>query len=247
MEVSEHWKLCSEFTIVQAGLIIAGYDPEDLQFCEDHVIRQQTIGYTAARTALFHAVRSGSLPTTYVGYESVGEGFNYQKLIDPYTTTVSSAELRDFLRARGSQCDFFESAASDRSTAWEPNHPQFPRKLDVAVKAWTAVAGDRQALRGKSPKQALEKWLTEHAQELGLLKSDGTPNRSGIEDISKVANWKPEGGAIPTPSAEPETPAPANDERFGFTAAPRGDGRPRPRPAGPRESFSADLDDEIPF
>ncbi|MND07504.1 hypothetical protein D3C83_295210 [compost metagenome] len=53
---------------------------------------------------------------------------------------------------------------------------------------------------GKSPKQALEKWLREHALEFGLTTEDGSPNGTGIEEAAKVANWQPGGGAPKTPS-----------------------------------------------
>ena len=54
-------------------------------------------------------------------------------------------------------------------------------------------------MEGKTPKQALLKWLGEHAAEFELAGEDGKPNESGIEEIAKVANWKPEGGAPKTP------------------------------------------------
>ena len=55
-----------------------------------------------------------------------------------------------------------------------------------------------------------------------------------------MANWKPEGGATPTPSAA-KVESPARP----LIRLP--DPRPAVRESGPRETFSADLDDEIPF
>jgi hypothetical protein len=51
---------------------------------------------------------------------------------------------------------------------------------------------------GKHPKGALSKWLREHAAELGLSDDDGKPNETGIEEVAKVANWQPGGGAPKT-------------------------------------------------
>ena len=53
---------------------------------------------------------------------------------------------------------------------------------------------------GKTPKQAIEKWLREHASEYGLTGADGNPVVAAIEQISKVSNWRPEGGAAKTPT-----------------------------------------------
>ena len=66
------------------------------------------------------------------------------------------------------------------------------------------------------------------------MNRDGAPNKGGIEEICKVANWKPEGGATPTPtSVQAEivaSPAP-RPSRDGYEYQPR----------------DFELDDEIPF
>ncbi len=73
---------------------------------------------------------------------------------------------------------------------------RYAPKLAAAVKAWRAVVDPN----GKHPRTALEDWLTQNAAELELLKADGTPNKGGIEEIAKVANWRMEGGAPKTPT-----------------------------------------------
>ena len=69
--------------------------------------------------------------------------------------------------------------------------------LAAAVKAWQAVTDPK----GKSPKQALDKWLREHAADFGLTDDEGNPVNQAIEDCSKIANWQPGGGAAKTPGA----------------------------------------------
>ncbi|MNW19515.1 hypothetical protein D3C71_2195380 [compost metagenome] len=71
--------------------------------------------------------------------------------------------------------------------------------MAAAVDAWTSIYSNPELLSGKSPKTALLKWLNEHASEYGLTKEDGMPNATAMEEIAKVANWKPEGGASKTP------------------------------------------------
>jgi len=83
-----------------------------------------------------------------------------------------------------------------------PGHffsPYYAPKLAAANDAWKAVTSDKTWLRGRSPKKAIELWLKENAARYGLLNKDGTPNATGIEEIAKVANWKPAGGAPTTP------------------------------------------------
>jgi len=76
-----------------------------------------------------------------------------------------------------------------------PDHPRYVPKLAIAIKAWREVADPM----GKTPLQALREYLESNAQELGLLNRDGTPNKTGIEQIASVANWQPTGGAPKTP------------------------------------------------
>jgi hypothetical protein len=58
--------------------------------------------------------------------------------------------------------------------------------------------GNQSVIGSKSPKQALAKWLREHATDFGMIDDDGKPNETGIEEVSKVANWQPTGGAPKT-------------------------------------------------
>ena len=72
--------------------------------------------------------------------------------------------------------------------------------IAAAIRAWEHVTTNQMLLEGKTPKQALEKWLRENARDYGLTKDDGKPNELGITDAAKVANWKMDGGAPKTPN-----------------------------------------------
>lgn len=87
-------------------------------------------------------------------------------------------------------------AVIDAPDYLDPMNPRYAPKLAAAVRAWQAVTDPN----GKHPKQALAKWLREHATEFGLADDKGKPNEDGIEQVAKVANWKPGGGAPKTPS-----------------------------------------------
>lgn len=66
----------------------------------------------------------------------------------------------------------------------------YPPELSIAIEAFTAVSLDPKALVGRSPRQALLRWLEENKPEIG---------RNARERIATVANWQPEGGAPQTP------------------------------------------------
>ena len=234
MDDLDFWKLCSEYSIVQAALLICGALPDDLQFEVERNDNRRPAGYVAVRTALYNAIRTERLEASVLVYDDDFGG----STLNPHGTLIWFGHLNRFLKAHGMVSAFFDRPVPDMGM--ESENAGYPPKLEAAIKAWTAVTGDPARLRGKSPKQALEAWLIEHAAELGLLNRKGEPNRNGIEEICKVANWKPEGGATPTPSAaKVESPA--------RTLIKLPDPRPTERASAPRESFSADLDDEIPF
>ena len=106
--------------------------------------------------------------------------------------------LRAWLRRRGLRSGFFFPEGSDAPDYLDKSHPRYAPKLAAAVQAWQATGSDA-AISGRSPKKALEKWLREHAAELGMSDEDGKFNETGIEEVAKVANWQPGGGAPKTP------------------------------------------------
>lgn len=80
----------------------------------------------------------------------------------------------------------------------DPNHPRYSPKLAAAIKVWDAME-DENARDGKGPVVAMEKWLSDRWRELGLAHK-GAINKTGVSEVARVANWKPEGGTPPTPS-----------------------------------------------
>jgi hypothetical protein len=105
-------------------------------------------------------------------------------------TTINRDVLIEWLRSRGLKTGFFFPDATNDCDYLNPGDPRYAHKLAAAVQAWQAVSNTD----GKSPKQSLIKWLREHAVEFGLSDDDGKPNETAIEEIAKVANWKPQGG-----------------------------------------------------
>ena len=226
----ERWRIVKQFTIYQIALLMTERDPadfEDLSF-EDwsKETRHEVLPIISA---LQHSIEDERLALHRAVYlESYGDG------IDFYSSLVDVGQLRIWLSMAGVAGGFFHAPAP-RDRVEDKYSPFYAAKLSAANAAWKAVTSDPDRLRGRSPKKALELWLKEHAAEYGLVNRDGTPNATGIEEIAKVANWKPSGGAPTTPKVEVELGG--------------GYGRTSPTvPSNHTQGYGQrDLDDEIPF
>lgn len=128
------------------------------------------------------------------------EGFVYRPFPDWELTTVATTDLKAWLASRGVVTGFFFPDVDEKQPGYlEKSHLNYAPKLAAAIRAWEVVTSDTELLRGKTPKQALSKWLNEHAAAYELTNDDGMPNLTGVEEVAKVANWRPGGGASKTP------------------------------------------------
>ena len=119
--------------------------------------------------------------------------------LDLQATNIQVEDLCTWLTDRGINSGFFFADNPDRPNYLNPTHPRYAPKLAAAVKAWLATE-DEETIKGKTAKQALIKWLREHAAEYKLSDGEGKPNETGIEECAKVANWQEKGGAPKTPN-----------------------------------------------
>jgi hypothetical protein len=114
--------------------------------------------------------------------------------IDFYKSTVNVESLKQWLKVKGFTSGFFFPEPIMTMDFLDRSNARYAPKLAAAVSAWQAVTHAGK----KSPKQALDKWLREHAVEFGLTNDDGKPIEQAIEECSKVANWNARGGATRT-------------------------------------------------
>ncbi len=199
MEGRDYWRLCEELSVIQAALLIAGSDPSsesDVEECKPDI---RPTGYEAAKTAISNALRSGAIKGRLIplyDYDINGNRCNeIEDSINLGGSTIEVESLRTWLASRGFRSGFFFPTVTDAPDYLDPQNPRYAFKLAAAVQAWLAVTD----AGGKHPKQALAKWLREHAVEFGLTDDEGKPNETGIEEAAKVANWQPGGGAPKTP------------------------------------------------
>lgn len=199
VESMDYWRLCEELTVKQAALLITGTDPADAEFVHESSSKDRPVGYDAAVHALHRALKSelikGELHLI-AEYDMNGNERGWiDGTIDLDRSIIEVDSLRDFLTWRGFRSGFFLTIPSTAPDYLDPAHPRYAPKLAAAVGAWQAVT----ETEGKHPKQALAKWLREHAAEFGLSDDEGKPNETGIDETAKIANWKPGGGAPKTP------------------------------------------------
>lgn len=75
----------------------------------------------------------------------------------------------------------------------DPSHSRYSYRLAAAVRAWEAVSESG----NRGVKAAIESWLRDHAEELGLV-YQGKPSDKAIKEVATVANWNTAGGAPKT-------------------------------------------------
>lgn len=194
--ISENWRWCNELTVVEAALLVVGIDPtsEIGVFCESRMPHEQPNGYKPAKMAICDDLQSGKIKGRvepvykYDSYRNPVEAI--QGSVDVEASVVFVDSLKTWLISRGFRKGFFFPDL-ETTDYLDSANPRYAPKLAAAVRAWQAVIDPAR----KTPKQALEKWLRENAATFGLADAEGKPNETGIEEVSKVANWKPGGGA----------------------------------------------------
>ena len=216
-----YWRRCDQLTVVQAALLILGFDPS--AFLEGRTVlgtgqmepTEPVDGYEATLSALANAILAGTLPAKirsharpwsgYADYPDMAETrakdvrgveIIYQLQPSWSLTTVSVEDLRYWLKKRGASGGFFFPDREPTIAEYlNPENGCYAPKLAAGLDAWRAVSTDPNLRKKKSAKQALDDWLTQEASRYELLKPDGSINRAAIEDIAKVANWDLKGGA----------------------------------------------------
>jgi hypothetical protein len=208
-KVSDFWRLPSELTVRQAALLIVGVDPAGRfgSDCESMAVSLRPQGYEAAKQGVSAALRASSIKGAHVPlFDRDFNGNECGEILgttDVERSSVDRDSLIDWLSIRGVRSGFFFPNASDVPEYLDSANPRYAPKLAAAVSAWQATIDPA----GKSPKQALEKWLREHAARFGLTDDEGNPVKQAVEECAKVANWETSGGAPKTPTkANPPTP-----------------------------------------
>jgi hypothetical protein len=198
LHAMDYWRLCDKLSVIQAAMLVAGLDPASAETDIEGWDRdRRPVGYEAAKNAISRALLRKKIEGQVIPQYGWDRADPVEGSIDLDKSTVDVTSLRNWLSSRGMSTGFFFAGEPSQPGYLTPEHPRYAPKLAAATRAWLAFE-DRQLSR-LSPKQALVKWLREHAAEFGLSDDDGKPNETGIEEVAKVANWQPGGGAPKTP------------------------------------------------
>lgn len=202
-----YWKLHDELTIHQAMCLHFGiepYDPDEAEsYLWDFKSEKTIAGWDGLLTAIKAALKSKNIKGHVVLYPGRSPKEEFQSGdIDERRSTISVMSFRLWLQRKGVASNFFSiTEEATKQPYLDSGHPRYSPKLAAVVTAWMSLEGVQ--LQGVSPKQALDKFLRENAVQFGLVKSDGRPNETGIEECKKIANWQPAGGAPKTPAKQP--------------------------------------------
>lgn len=198
-----YWRLCEHLTVIQAALLIAGENPSTCEhLVEEWDQESRPAKYEAAKNFVRNGLRFKELDGKIVNeeiYDSNGYPVDFiEGSVNLEESWVTVTSLRKLLALRGFATGFFFPDGAAAPDYLNSQDPRYAPKLAAAVCAWEAL-GDPALLRGRSPKKALTVWLRKHAVEFGLTDEEGKQNETGIDEVAKVANWQPKGGAPKTP------------------------------------------------
>ncbi len=207
MEKMDYWRMCEDFSVAQAALLIIGLDPSDHTGLMGRQVHDEyPENFNAVFSALTNAVISKTLKAEVrniieEGFDPEAEGYYKAETDEPdwNKTMISVDDIRTWLESRGVKQGFFFPQATETQDYLDPRHMKYSPKLAAAIKSWQAGSADPKLTVGTTVKQALLRWLRKNADQFGLTKDDGNPNEQGIEEIAKISNWDPKGGAPKTP------------------------------------------------
>lgn len=229
------WRLCETLTIPQAALLMIGCDPENLE-CEVEITHgsKPPEGYGPCKAALISAIAEGKVNGKLMYYDS---DFSDEKNLSVIDSSVEVGSLKDWLLEKGFHEHFFFFPDGVEREFLDSDHPRYAPKLAAAVTAWRAF-DDPEAQKAKTPKQAIMKWLRENARRFELSDEDGNPIESAIEEVAKIANWQPKGGAPTTPNGTLKPKKVSKSTLLSITG---------PKFTPKQEPNGYELDDDIPF
>lgn len=215
----EHWRWCEYLTVTEAAMLVVGLSPStwkpiDVKRVQDGEF--QAVGSSSCEPSYLHskefapvfravsrAVASAELPgqVTYLDPDE-HEPFSFEPLSASKREAIVNTpdwekslfrltDFREWMAKKGLKPSFFFPPIDEEATPFaDRSHDHFSPELDLAVKAWNALAS-QQKFKG-SPKAAIEAWIDANPDAwLGEDKLSG----SAKDRIVTLVNWRKSGGA----------------------------------------------------
>jgi hypothetical protein len=191
MDGTEVWSLCEEMTVTQTALYLSGHNPSfGADIVESQIDLERPKNYDPIKQIIVGGLRRGEIKGHLVplyGCDAGGSRSPIDHSIDPDRSIVDMDSVQIFLEARG-----LKLASRARKS-------RLPDKLRAGLDAFLAT--ESTPLRGKTRKQVLTDWLKQNAAEYRLVDDRGKPITHSIDEIARVANPDPAGGAPRTPGS----------------------------------------------
>ncbi|AUQ57704.1 hypothetical protein PhaeoP30_00763 [Phaeobacter inhibens] len=136
-------------------------------------------------------------------------------------TLVSVEDLKAWLASKGFYASFFFPKGRV-DTFQNKEHPRYSAKLAACVAAWEAVTGPA---KNSSVKKTVKDWLQSNASRYGVGDDNGIVSPTAAEELAKIVNWNPSGGANPTSGSIEHQSArddgPIENYKYGYSEHPK--------------------------
>ena len=199
----DKWRKCPELTVDDAMNLILGFEPGTYSFDYENESSMPPDAVPIYRK-LIHDIRKFELRINLNGIDVKDESSLYWAVSlsgdeSPggywwHDGRLLTIDLRGWIQKSGFPCTFFEIKPANAPAYMDSEHEMYSTKLAAAVKAWEHFAVNGLTNPKKTPKQNIEAWLIDNANHLNLLYNRQV-SKLTIEEIAKIVNWKPEGGA----------------------------------------------------
>lgn len=154
-------------------------------------------------------------------------------------TVIEVEELKRWLRSRNYRPPFFFPPTDNQPKPrpkvrdyMDPSHHRYSAKLACAVAAWEALSD---LPENRPIMKAIRDWVTSHGEKY-RVGSNGKVPENALEQIAKVVNWKPTGGA---PKTGGQVSGKSTQDSHGVVGSVRQEQKMQP--------FDDEYDEEPPF
>lgn len=140
---------------------------------------------------------------------------HFKKTPDWQNTLIELDDLKTWLTSSKLKPKFFFSDSNPNTPEYlDKYHPRYSEKLAACINTWVAL-GDQSLTNGKSVKSAIDSYLIKNSQEFGLVHKKDDPKHTyekgdiiegAKNEMTKIINWNPNGGATRTPEINKPTP-----------------------------------------
>jgi Vesicle coat trafficking protein Sec16 mid-region len=203
MKISATYLFSEHLSLHVSACLMAGFRPRqfaDMEKCDNELAAELMDCYdgaiSALKSGLLHHTLGGRIVPMYTIDSQTSKKDVEVNSVDIEKSEVNVKDLQEWVAKHGVKPSYFLPGAFNGPDYLNPSHPRYSAKLAAVVFAWQAV----EKVDGKSPKQALLKWLRENAASFGFTDADGNPQNSTLDDLAQVANWQTNGGAPKTPA-----------------------------------------------